>query len=75
MEEYVKDCLLTNEYSDYVLLRMVELTASSIRSDRPLFPSLLDEPVFYRRHFHHWISEAMEERRAMTEAAEEQKPY
>ena len=65
MEEYVKDCILTNEFTDLTLLRMVELTIYSIQNERPLFPTLMQEPAFYRKSFRMWVNEAMEEKRAM----------
>ncbi len=46
MAEHVKDAILVNEFQDLVLLRLVDLTVSAIRLDRPLFPSLLEEPAF-----------------------------
>jgi hypothetical protein len=70
MEEYVKDCILTNEYTDLVLLRLVEITIYSIHNDRQVFPSLIQEPVFYRKNFRVWVSQALEEKRAMEEASE-----
>lgn len=68
MEEHVKDAILTNEFTDLVLLQLVELTIYSIRNDRPLFPNLMQEPTFYRKNFRQWVVEAMEEKRVMDEA-------
>lgn len=68
MEECVKDAILTNEFTDLVLLRLVELTIYSIRSDRPLFPNPMQEPTFYRKYFRKWVDEALEEKKVISEA-------
>lgn len=68
MEERVKDAILTNEFTDLVLLRLVEITIAAIREGRALFPGPLQEPVFYRKHFHRWVREALDEQRMMEEA-------
>ncbi len=68
MEEHIKDAILANEFTDLVLLRLVELTLSSIQEERPLFPGLIEEPVFFRKYFHLWVSEALEEKKAMEQA-------
>lgn len=68
MEEYVKDAIITNEFTDLCLLRLVELTIYSIRNDRPLFPNPLQEPAFYRKYFRQWVDEAIEEKRVISEA-------
>lgn len=62
MEEYVKDAMLVNEFQDLVLLRLVELAVTAIRTERPLFPSIIQEPVFFSKYFQVWIREALEER-------------
>jgi len=36
---------------------MIEITQG-----RPLFPNPMDEPVFYRRAFREWVSEAIKEK-------------
>ncbi len=68
MEEVVKDAVLTGEFSDLVLLRLIDLTATSIQDKRPLFPGLMDEPVFYRKYFYPWVNEALEEKKTMLAA-------
>ncbi len=68
MEDYVKDAILTNEFTDLCLIRLVDLTITSIRNNRPLFPTLLDEPVFFRKYFYLWVSEALEEKKMLAEA-------
>ncbi len=70
MEEHVKDAILTDEFSDLVLLRLVDLTITAIQEERPLFPNLLEEPAFYRKNFRLWVREAMEERKALEQAQE-----
>jgi len=62
MEEYVKDAILVNEFHDLVLLRLVELTIAAVRTDRPLFSSLIEEPAFYRKYFQVWVREALDEK-------------
>lgn len=71
MAEYVKDTMLLGEYRDLVLLRLVEMTVSAERSNKQLFPSLMEEPVFYRKHFLPWVRDALEERERMSEAQRE----
>ena len=65
MEEHVKDAILTNEFHDLVLLRLVELTIAAERTGQPIFPDLLHTPVFFRKHFQYWIREALEEKKVM----------
>ena len=65
MEEHVKDAILVNEFHDLVLLRLVEITVALDHSGRPLFSSVLEEPVFYRKYFQVWVHEALEERKKM----------
>lgn len=62
MADCVKDSILTNDFEDLVLLRLVELALSAERSGRTLSPSLLGEPAFFHRHFQPWVREAIEER-------------
>lgn len=64
MEEYVKDAILTNEFTDLILLRLVELTIAADHSGQSLFPNLLAEPAFFRKYFRLWVSEALDEKRA-----------
>lgn len=68
MEDHVKDAVLTNEFQDLVLLRLVELTIAADRSDLPLFHNLLATPAFFRKHFQAWVREALEERRVLEQA-------
>jgi hypothetical protein len=74
MEELVKDAILTNTFNDLVLIRLVELTIDADRSGRPLFPDLLTEPAFFRKNFRLWVSEALEEKKAL-DAAQERNPF
>lgn len=62
MAEQVKDAILLNEFDDLVLLRLIEMTVASIRSGRPMFPNVLDEPAFFRKYFRAWVEEALDER-------------
>ena len=60
LEEQVKDAILL-ETDDIVLAQLIELTAASITDGRPLFPTLLDEPQFYRVFFRRWVEEGLKE--------------
>ena len=71
MEEFVKDALLLNEFHDLCLLRLVELTVAAIRTERPLFSSLIEEPSFYRKYFQVWIREALDEKEKLLNAQSE----
>ncbi len=62
MEEFVKDAILLNEFHDLVLLRLVELSIAAVRTERPLFSSLIEEPAFYRKYFQVWVREALDEK-------------
>lgn len=62
MEGVVKDMILEEDFNDRVLWGMIEITMAEITTKRPLFPTLRDEPVFYRRYFRRWVEEAMQER-------------
>jgi hypothetical protein len=68
MQEYVKDAIITNEFRDLVLIRLVELTIYSIQADKPLYINPLDEPAFYRKQFNLWVREALEEKKALEQA-------
>lgn len=69
MEEQVKEAL-SGESRDFHLGALLEITVLSIREGRPLFPSILDEPVFYRRHFKRWVEEYIEEETAIHRVAQ-----
>jgi len=47
---------------------LIEVTIASIEEKRPLFSSILEEPAFWRRHFHRWIKEYLEEEDALRKA-------
>jgi hypothetical protein len=74
MQEFIKDAILTNEFRDLPLVRLVELTVYSIQNERPIFPCLLDEPAFYRKHFSYWVREALEEKK-MLEQMQARDPF
>lgn len=65
MGEYVKDAILTGDFHDLVLLRLVELTIAADRTKEPLFSSLLQTPAFFRKYFAAWVREALEEKQEM----------
>lgn len=61
MGDTVKDAILTNEFHDYPLYRLVDLTITAITEDRPMFPTVFGEPAFYRT-FRQWVQEALDEK-------------
>lgn len=63
----MKDAIITNAFTDLVLLRLVDLTITSNQSGQPLFPNLLAEPVFFRKYFRLWVREALEEKKQLDE--------
>ncbi len=64
LEDLVKDAIYTETSDDPVLLKLIEITVTSITENRPLFPgSPLNEPSFYRRYFKRWVQEGLEEAR------------
>ena len=65
IEDYVKDAILTEDFSDEYFASLFELTLTAKSSGRHLFANPMDEPLFYRRHFVRWIEEGMEEKRNM----------
>ncbi len=71
LEDIVKDAILTDNYEDPVLTRLIEITLASITEKRPLFPTVLEEPEFFRRYFRRWVEEGMQER-IQERAAQEQ---
>lgn len=50
-----------------VLYHLVDITLESITSERPLFASPLEEPVFYRL-FKAWVQGGMDERARMNQS-------
>jgi hypothetical protein len=53
---------------DAVLAQLVELVLEEEIEKRPLFPNLLDEPVFFRRYFRRWVTEALKEKQSIGDA-------
>jgi hypothetical protein len=53
---------------DAVLAQLVELVLEEEIEKRPLFPNLLDEPVFFRRYFRRWVMEALKEKQSIGDA-------
>jgi hypothetical protein len=52
---------LGGDSDDLVLNHLIELTLASIRDERPLFQSIMEEPAFWRRHFRRWMKAWIEE--------------
>jgi hypothetical protein len=50
---------------DEALAVTIEITVAALLENKPLFPSIFDEPYFYRKHFKHWVAEGMQELRAI----------
>jgi hypothetical protein len=67
MEGVVKDAILEEDFADRILWNLIEITMAEITTGRPLFQTLREEPVFYRRHFRRWVEEAMGERSRLAE--------
>ncbi len=68
LEDIVKDAIYTETSVDPVLLKLIEITMTSITENRPLFPgSPLEEPSFFRRYFKRWVQESLEEVRKFKE--------
>jgi hypothetical protein len=53
-----------------VLNSLVSVTLASIDEERPLFASILDEPVFWKRYILHWVKMYLEEEDAVRMAQE-----
>ena len=67
MEEEVK--IAVREGSDDIALNLlIEMTIASIREKRPIFATLAEEPLFYRRYIYRWIKEALNEQAALDDA-------
>ncbi len=67
MEELVK--IATRDGSDDPTLDLlVEMTIASILEKRPIFHSLAEEPLFYRRYIYRWVKEALDEEAAFRNA-------
>ena len=64
LEEEVRNAV-TDTTDDMVLARMIEITIRAIQTKRELFDNLLEEPVFYVRHFRPWVETALVERDAL----------
>jgi hypothetical protein len=47
---------------------------ASILENRPLFLTILEEPVFYRRYFRKWVEEGMEEARRLNSFGSDASP-
>ncbi len=56
--------MVTGDIDDPVLDTLIELTLQSDTENRPLFPNLIDEPIFYRKYFKRWVHEGLLEYKA-----------
>jgi hypothetical protein len=59
MEDEVRDCF-HGEPSDPILANIVDLTATSLVENRPLFANPLDEPSFFKKYIKRWIKEELD---------------
>jgi hypothetical protein len=59
MESAVSDVILGGPTSDPMLVALLDLTIASIRDERPVFPSLIDEPILFR-HFRRFVRKALD---------------
>jgi hypothetical protein len=64
MEDEVRDAV-TSGTSDLVLAKLIEITMRSIKTNRELFPNLLNAPAFYDRYFRPWVQSALDEDTAL----------
>jgi len=53
---------------DLALNSLIEISVAAHRDKRPLFQSILQEPAFWRRHFHRIVGEVLGEEDALREA-------
>jgi hypothetical protein len=56
--------MLEGTTDDVYLGRLIDLVVDSIVDNRPLFPDLFKEPIFYRKHFKRWVKDGIAERAA-----------
>lgn len=61
LEDFVKDAIVTRMCEDKMLATVLDIATASITEGRPLYASVLDEPIFYRRYIKHWIEEGLKE--------------
>jgi hypothetical protein len=58
-ESAVSDVVLGGPTSDPMLVALLELTITSIRDERPVYPNLIDEPILFR-HFRRFVRKALD---------------
>ena len=67
MEDTVKEAVM-NGTEDVVLSLMIETAISSFQTGQPIFSTLSEEPLFFRRYFKRWVREAMADIAALKKA-------
>lgn len=67
MEEAVKVAVKEGT-DDMALSLLVETVLASINEKRPVFSTIAEEPLFYRRFFYRWVKEALEDEAALNKA-------
>lgn len=60
MQYAINDAIHSGKTNDPILAILLEMTIPALRDKRPLFPSLVDEPVLYR-HFCRFAKETLDE--------------
>lgn len=63
IEDYVKDAIVSEDFSDPVFALLFDLVIEARVTKRHLFENPLTEPLFFRRYFLKWIDEAIEEKK------------
>lgn len=69
-EEKVLDYLLTDATDDPHVKTAVHLALAEIRSGRPLYPNLRDEPVLFS-YLVKWVRAGLEDRKAADQAKQD----
>jgi hypothetical protein len=67
LETVVKEAV-ANGTQDVALSLLLEITLASIHSNRPVFPTIAEEPLFYRRYIVRWIQEALHDNKDLQDA-------
>jgi hypothetical protein len=65
IEEAFKEAILTGGTKDRLINDYLNIITSSMRTGRPLFPNLLDEPVLYTM-IYEWVQEAIQAQARIT---------
>jgi hypothetical protein len=69
LEDVVKDAVLEWVFPPGLFF-LVEIALDELTTGRAYFASIREEPVFYRRYFKRWVTEAMEERNKLAKTGQ-----